>query len=321
MGALVSIVLPTYNGSRYIRSSIHSVLNQDDSRWELIIVNDGSTDETPSICREFAANDQRIKVMTNPRNINLPRSLNRGFMAAQGERWTWTSDDNILDPAFLSSFVRQFQIDPSTDLAYSDYHHIDESGCDLGPAPVCAKRLDELFTTNTIGASFMYSSSLAKRVGACDPRLFLIEDWDYWIRCYKHGIIRKIDAVHYYHRVHSASLSGTIAAHSPGNKRKTKHDYACVRLLAKNLKVFPPRSEQRGGIRKTLLCLINERWTGSPYVVHALAPLGLLHLLQSREGSLLQFILIKDMRRLWAARIRPALKSLLRLRRRQMPRD
>ena len=89
----VSIILPTYNGKKYIRDSIESIINQTYTNWELIIVNDCSTDDTQKIIEEYQQKDKRIIVINNEKNLKLPASLNRGFEEASGEYYTWTSDD------------------------------------------------------------------------------------------------------------------------------------------------------------------------------------------------------------------------------------
>ena len=89
----VSIVLPTYNGSKFLSRSIESVQEQAETDWELIIVNDCSTDNTLDIAQKYAQQDKRISVITNEQNKKLPASLNVGFSRAKGKYLTWTSDD------------------------------------------------------------------------------------------------------------------------------------------------------------------------------------------------------------------------------------
>ena len=85
---LVSIVLPTFNGERYLRQSIGSVISQQYKNWELIIVDDHSTDSTSAIIDEFTETDPRIKVIHNTTNQKLPKSLNIGFEKAKGDLLT-----------------------------------------------------------------------------------------------------------------------------------------------------------------------------------------------------------------------------------------
>src|SRR6266581_3781895 len=79
----ISIVLPTYNGSKYIRTSIESCLNQTFTDFELIIVNDCSIDNTASIIEEYAAKDGRIIIIHNAFNKKLPLSLNTVYDIAK----------------------------------------------------------------------------------------------------------------------------------------------------------------------------------------------------------------------------------------------
>ena len=101
-----SIVLPTYNGEEFLSNSIESVINQTFQDWELIIVNDCSTDNSLSIAEEYFKKDNRIRIINNAENKKLPESLNIGFREAKGDYFTWTSDDNEYYPnAIEKSYI------------------------------------------------------------------------------------------------------------------------------------------------------------------------------------------------------------------------
>ena len=101
----ISVILPSYNGERYLAQSIQSVIDQTETDWELIIVNDCSTDSTLEIATKFAKIDRRIKVISNEKNSKLPASLNEGFRRAKGKYLTWTSDDNYYKPDALKKLL------------------------------------------------------------------------------------------------------------------------------------------------------------------------------------------------------------------------
>ena len=82
---MVSIILPTYNGEAYIAQSIESILSQTYKKFELIIVNDCSTDHTLEIIQRYKEKDARIRVINNIVNKKLPCSLNIGFSDARGD--------------------------------------------------------------------------------------------------------------------------------------------------------------------------------------------------------------------------------------------
>jgi glycosyltransferase involved in cell wall biosynthesis len=84
----ISVVLPTYNGARFLAESIESVINQTETHWELIIVNDCSTDNTLEIAEKYAKLDSRIRVISNEVNKKLPGALNVGFADARSEYLT-----------------------------------------------------------------------------------------------------------------------------------------------------------------------------------------------------------------------------------------
>src|SRR5574344_1693507 len=113
MSELVSIVLPVYNGEKYLAQSIESVLNQTYENIELIIVNDCSTDNSRDIAQKYANKNSGIKIIDNTENKKLPASLNIGFEAANGEYYTWTSDDNYYEPTAIEKMVQYLKTKPT----------------------------------------------------------------------------------------------------------------------------------------------------------------------------------------------------------------
>ncbi len=220
----VSIVLPTYNGEDYLRESIESVIAQSFTDWELIIVNDCSTDSSPQIAEEYALKDNRIKVIHNKVNKKLPDSLNIGFAAACGDYLTWTSDDNI--------FHHEALIKMHDFLLYSDYcmvcakmRYIDNEGnvISLVPEDFCS---DSFYYTNNVRACFMYKRCVLHSIGQYDSDLFCVEDYDYWMRImnyYKR--IGFIPEVLYFYRMHDNSLSSTHYAKVRKQLAKMRNRY------------------------------------------------------------------------------------------------
>lgn len=203
----VSIVLPTYNGARYIRESLESILNQTYKNWELIIVNDCSTDETAVIIREYAAKDSRIRIIDNSVNQKLPRSLNIGFSTTMGKYLTWTSDDNIYLPDAIEK-MQQFLMKNEFYMVCARMDYIDETGSIIGK---CIP-YDEyyMFLRDTVGACFMYKREVLNTIGEYNPSRVYIEDYDYWQRVLKKfGHIGFISDTLYLYRQHQESLTAT----------------------------------------------------------------------------------------------------------------
>lgn len=114
---LVSIVMPTYNQAKFIRQAIDSILAQSYRNFELIVVDDGSTDGTAAILKTLA--DPRIRVI-HKENGGTGSALNSGFVEARGELETWFSSDNVLYPQALERLVGILMKHPGTDFAYGD---------------------------------------------------------------------------------------------------------------------------------------------------------------------------------------------------------
>lgn len=207
MGKKISIVLPVHNGAAYIADSIDSILSQTYKNWELIIVDDCSTDQTPEIIKYYQESDNRINIYTNEINLGLPKSLNTGFSFASGDYYTWTSDDNLYLPAALEKMIDFLEKEPDIMMVYADYSMIDSSG-----SIITEMKLSEpqyIVIGNVYGACFLYRSETAKQTGTYDPESFLAEDYDYWIRIYRQGNIRHLSENLYFYRMHSKSLTST----------------------------------------------------------------------------------------------------------------
>ena len=204
----VSIILPTYNGRKYIRESIDSILRQTFTDWELILVNDCSTDGTAEILEEYAMKDNRISVVHNKVNRKLPESLNTGFAGARGEYLTWTSDDNRYLPDALETMVEYLEENRGTMIVRSDYFFIDAQGNRIGESVKYSNH--NMFSWNCFGACFLYRKEVLKLVGKYNKDAFGVEDYDYWLRVLERfGKIDSIEKKLYEYRRHEGSLSET----------------------------------------------------------------------------------------------------------------
>ncbi len=201
--SLVTIVLSTYNGERYIRESIDSCLSQTYGNFELIVVNDGSTDRTSEILAGYS--DPRIRVIQHETNKKLPAALNTGFRASRGEYLTLTSDDNRYAPNALSVLVEALQSRPQVGLVYSGYRLIDEHGNFI--RNVLAEPPELLNRKCVVGASFLFRRQVYQVIGDFNEELFGIEDYEYWLRIAQRFRIEAIDDILYDYRVHPASLT------------------------------------------------------------------------------------------------------------------
>jgi len=207
INSLVSIVLPTYNGAKYLKEAIASISNQTYVNWQLVIINDCSTDETREICEEARRNDSRIEVYHNEANLKLPASLNRGFERSSGEYLTWTSDDNLYHPNAIEEMVKVLEKSPDTGLVYARCLNIDDNGRVIGIERQLSERF--LSTQCIVGACFLYRRQVYDAIGGYDTTLFTAEDYDYWLRVYTYFDIKRLNKVLYSYRIHGQSLTQT----------------------------------------------------------------------------------------------------------------
>jgi len=251
---LVSIVLPTYNRAHLLGHAIRSVLAQTHRNLELIVIDDNSSDGTPDVVRTF--HDPRIRYVRNDANLKLPRGLNKGFTLASGDFLTWTSDDNLYTVNAIERMVAVLQ-GGSCDFVFADYFHFSDLDVATGePLDATHIRLPEVLhldESNAVGACFLYTRTLYREIGDYDPELFLVEDYDYFIRIQKRFRICHIADPLYYFRRFDESLfcarfaevqaAGFLVRFKNGLLDEAQATAACIDLIVKDI----------GGLRSPVL--------------------------------------------------------------------
>ena len=225
---LVSVVLPVYNQANLIEESIESVLNQTHQNFELIIINDGSSDGVEAVLERYL-DHPKVRCFTQV-NQRLPKALSNGFSFARGEFWTWTSADNIMEPRMLELLVGKLRAEPELGMTYADYYAIDDLGNLLydrswrahnrpNPAsgeirPQRTTEMLNIVQDNFIGPCFMYRGWIGRCMGDYDPQLG-VEDYDYWMRINAFFPILHLgdDRLLYRYRVHDNTLSAKAHEH------------------------------------------------------------------------------------------------------------
>jgi len=230
----VSIVLPTYNGAKYLRQSIDSCLNQTYKNIELIIVDDGSMDETPQIIRSYQ--DERIKYIRHDKNKCLPHALNAGFAMATGEYLTWTSDDNYYAKDAIESMVALLHINKTIDFVYANYYAINDNGAVLQSISVGPS--GSLKEYNCIGPCFLYRRKIYEVIGEYNPNAFLAEDYEYWIRVFKRFRMQYLNKFIYWHRLHSQSLTGQYATEAKHCADRIRDNYFRIRTITRPISFY-----------------------------------------------------------------------------------
>lgn len=203
----VSIILPTYNGYKYITTSIVSCLSQTYKNIELIIVDDGSSSKTKKIIHSFT--DKRVRIITLKKNKGLSYALNKGFSYASGDYLTWTSDDNYYEGNAIERML-DYLIKNDRYFVFCSYYHFKDNQSDHFSIVKPDKRLDFKYG-NYLGACFLYSRKVYKKTGKFTKNTPLVEDYDYWIRVKRNFKLKYLDQPLYYFRRHEKSLTARYA--------------------------------------------------------------------------------------------------------------
>jgi glycosyltransferase involved in cell wall biosynthesis len=124
----VTVGLPVFNGERYLRISIESILRQTFSDFEFLIVDNASTDSTEQICREYAASDSRIRYCKNDINIGAPRNFNKVFSLSIGTYLKWSTADDYVAPDYIEKCLEVLERDSDTVLCYPRAILVDSEG-------------------------------------------------------------------------------------------------------------------------------------------------------------------------------------------------
>lgn len=182
---LVSIVMATYNGMRYLRQQLDSILQQTYQHYELIVVDDASTDETLSILYEYAALDERIHVFPAERNFGLVANFERGLRLAKGEFIALSDQDDIFRKDKVELLLAALKNNPDRDLAISDLTLIDEDGGEIAPSlwhyqklkPMQGKPFRRLLYSNfATGCAMMLRRRLLELAFPFPPDC-IVHDW------------------------------------------------------------------------------------------------------------------------------------------------
>lgn len=223
---MISVVLPVYNGEKFLKKSIESCLQQSYNNWELLIMDDGSTDGSAEIAKNYEKKDRRIHYYRNEHNLKLPRTLNRGFSLASGTYLTWTSDDNYYYKDAFEKMVRALQENDSG-FVFASCSIIDEKDETISVLSAPPDYRHAIWDYNYVGACFLYTRRVYETIGEYDPELFLCEDYDYWLRIFASFKVTYLDEILYAYRQHDKALSVT---HKEG-----QYD-ALEKVLLKNFK-------------------------------------------------------------------------------------
>lgn len=206
----VSIVIPAYNAMPYLEEAIESVLAQDYQNVELIVLDDGSKDDTQNLLAKYQG---RFYFESQP-NMGQANTLNKGWSLSQGEIISYLSADDRLMPEAVRLAVDEFQRDPSLVFTYSDNQLIDSESRFIRsvanfPRYDYYQLLSRGYTLCGVGCFFLKST--LKQVGGWDSRYRFIADFEHQLRLAKVGKFKHIPQALGCYRVHDQAISHSYA--------------------------------------------------------------------------------------------------------------
>ncbi|HLO87539.1 MAG TPA: glycosyltransferase [Nostocaceae cyanobacterium] len=221
----ISVIIPAFNCESTIKRTIESVLNQTFTDWELIIINDGSTDATLDIISAFS--DSRLKVFSFD-NAGGNVSRNRGLKLAMGEFVSFLDGDDMWTSDKLLSQLKALQNNPQAAVAYSWTDYIDENDKIVisgGRLVANGNVYERLLLTNFLenGSNPLIRKEAIIELGGFDENLSAAQDWDMWLR-----LAAKFEFVN----VPSAQILYRISANSVSSNL-VRQERACLQVLEK----------------------------------------------------------------------------------------
>jgi glycosyltransferase involved in cell wall biosynthesis len=228
---LISIVTPSYNSEKFISQTIESVVFQTYQNWEMIIVDDCSTDESFTIAKLYSVGDARIKLFQMNKNSGTAACRNKAIELSNGQYLAFLDSDDLWFPQKLEKQLR-FMQEHDCDFSFTEYEHIDEDGKKIGRKSKVIKKLTYkkmLLHCFTGCLTVMYIQDINNKIYG--PYLKNTEDWALFLEVLKH----KKKAFGYFeclakYRIRHNSLSR--------NKLRKLHSYFQMMTIYEHENIF-----------------------------------------------------------------------------------
>ena len=241
---LISLIMSVYNGEEYLSETLDSILAQDFPDWELIAVNDCSTDSTRNILEEYAKKDGRIKVLNNEKNLKLPSSLNKALLDSCGKYAARMDADDICLPDRLSKQYDFMERNPDADISSPRYMTLKDgkvrSGGGGGKCDTDSVRALLLVTNPVLHPGVIAKSEVMKKL-LYDTTSTSTEDLELWTRAAALGYKIKIqDEYLLIYRLHEKQITHTTLSrqHTEVLEIQRKYFSALLEPMTNDLEKF-----------------------------------------------------------------------------------
>lgn len=207
---LISVVIPNYNHAHFLGDALRSVLQQSYTQIEVIVVDDGSTDQSVAVAAAF--DDARLRYIRQP-NRGLSAARNTGILAAQGEYIALLDADDFWAPTYLTCVHAALVANPTWGAVHTGMRFVNSQGEGLPQPNTATVPADQMYERLIDGEFFAPSAVLVRRacfreVGLFDEALRASEDWEMWLRVARHYHFGGIGEALLNYRVHGNNMSG-----------------------------------------------------------------------------------------------------------------
>ncbi|QES89192.1 glycosyltransferase family 2 protein [Rhizosphaericola mali] len=228
--AILTVIMPAYNASVYIKPTLDSFINQKFKDWKLIVFDDASSDDTASIIDTYSKMDNRIHLVSNDINLRVARTMNKGIEIVESKYFARVDSDDILMPMHFANAINYLEQNKDVGICGSQIITIDESGnfrrkwnYEINEEWV---KISSIFACPFLQSSVVMRSEVIKEVNGYREEMELVEDYELWIRS-----LKKYKAVNlpYYtlkYRIHDKNMSETNKAKILGLLERLFLEYA-----------------------------------------------------------------------------------------------
>lgn len=202
---LVSILITAYNSEKYIRKTIESVKKQSYKNWELIIINDCSTDSTFSILKTYISN--KIKIINLKSNIGPYLALSKNFKFCSGKYIAFLDSDDVMHPKRLHSQIEELEKNKKIGLVATWFRIIDYKGrvIKLAKFPAKENEFNDIFPCQNLicNSSVMFRKKLIRKLGFYNKFFFYSNDYHFYLKLFRQYKIKIIDKFYTDYRIHN----------------------------------------------------------------------------------------------------------------------
>ncbi|MCC6396857.1 MAG: glycosyltransferase [Bacteroidetes bacterium] len=184
---LVSVVIPCYNQAQFLREAIESVARQTETRWEVIVVNDGSPDDTSPVVEQYRREHPELALrLIEQENRGLPAARNAGCAVARGEYLLPLDADDRIAPTFMARCLREFGAHADIGFVYSHIRRFGEVNEVFALPPFDAETI--VHKDNSVAVCALMRKKMWEEVGGYNETMTEgYEDWDFWVGCIEKG--------------------------------------------------------------------------------------------------------------------------------------